>query len=352
MMHERNEKKRATWKKTLLIVICVILALLLLAMLAVVIYIEGMLSRINRVQPGSESTLAPSEWVDETDYIEPDDTTPAIDPSEVTWPSEPEPTIGAEEHIINILLVGQDRRPGQGRQRSDVMLLCTFDKSSNTLTMTSFLRDLYVQIPGYLDNRLNVSYPRGGFALLDETLQINFGVHVDANVEVDFGGFTQIINLLGGVDIELSAAEANYLNLTKEWDPEGLTTPVLSKGLNHLNGAQALSYARIRYLDSDFGRTNRQRKVMTALIEKLRGKNLLELNNLLNQILPLITTDMSNSEITKYVLELFPMLSGCTINTQYIPAQGTYQGVYIRGMAVLLPDIEANRKILSETIGQ
>lgn len=350
-MNEGNAKKNVSWKKVILIVVCVLLALFLLAMLGAVIYIEGKLNRINRVQLGSEETYPATEWVDETDAIEPDNTAPTMDPSEVTWPSEPEPTIGAENHVVNILLVGQDRLPGQGRQRSDVMLLCTFDKSSNTLTMTSFLRDLYVQIPGYLDNRLNVAYPRGGFALLDEALELNFGVHVDANVEVDFGGFTDIINLLGGVDIELTGAEADYLNLIKNWDPEGLTTPVLSKGLNHLNGDQALAYSRIRYLDSDFGRTNRQRKVMSALIEKLRGKNLLELNSLLDQILPLITTDMSNADIAKYVIELFPMLADCTVNTQYIPAKGTYQGVYIRGMAVLLPDIEANRQLLLETIG-
>ena len=175
--------------------------------------------------------------------------------------------------------------------------------------------------------------------MLDECLKQNFGVQVDHNIEVDFSGFEDIIDLVGGVDIELTAAEA------------GKVGGGAKAGMNHLNGEQALNYARIRKLDSDFGRTNRQRKVLTALLAQAKHMSLTQMNNLVNGIIPLITTDMSNGDILGYVMEFFPLLSDLEVTTQYIPAEGTYQGASVRGMSVLIPDMEANRQILRDTIG-
>lgn len=342
-MKNNREGKKGTWKKVLLAILCVFLALILSGMLLVTVYVEGKLGKINRPDH-NEETLS-SEEIDRiengTDEIDPDFTGEVVDPEDVTWASEPGEAIGNNENIVNILFIGQDRRPGEGRARSDSMILCTFNKEKRTLTMTSFLRDMYVQIPGHRENRINASYALGGMDLLNTCLATNFGVHVDGNVEVDFSEFEQIIDAMGGVDIELSQKEANWLNLSG-WH--------LKKGVNHLDGEQALAYSRIRYLDSDFGRTNRQRKVLTALVEKSRNLSLSQINSLLDTLLPLITTDMSNNEITGYVLELFPMLAGCSLVNQHIPADGTYRNAYVRGMAVLIPDLEANRKLLKESL--
>ena len=247
------------------------------------------------------------------------------------------------DDIINIMLIGQDRRPGQGRQRSDSMILCTINLEKKTLTMTSFLRDLYVDIPAwngknYSDNRLNVNYVFGGMEMLDACLELNFGVQVDHNIEVDFSGFEQIVDAMGGVDINLTSAEARWMG-------------GLSAGVNHLNGARALEYARIRKLDSDFGRTNRQRTVLMALLEKAKTMSLTELNNLVNSFMPMITTDMSNNDIVQYVAKIFPVLTELEVTTQHIPAEGTYRNAMIRGMAVLVPDMEANRQLLRDTLG-
>ena len=155
------------------------------------------------------------------------------------------------DHLINILLVGQDRQAGQGRQRSDTMILCSYNPNTNEVSLISFLRDLYVSIPGgYSNNRLNAAYAFGGFPLLYKTLEQNFGVKIDGGVEVDFGGFTELIDLIGGVDIYLTAKEAPYVATS------------CKEGMNHLNGRKALNYARIRKIDSDFGRTNRQRTLI------------------------------------------------------------------------------------------
>lgn len=260
---------------------------------------------------------------------------PELDPSQIQW-TEASTIIGEDHELINILLIGQDAREGETRARSDSMILMTFNKDEGTITMTSFLRDLYVQIPGYQDNRINAAFAFGGMELLNDTLMQNFGVSVDANVSVNFEGFSQIIDILGGVDIELTQQEASVLGL--------------SAGTNHLNGTSALNYARIRKIDSDFGRTARQRKVISALITAFRDASLSQINDLIDEILPLITTDMTNMQIVSYITELFPMLSGSTISSCTIPADGTYSFNTVRGMAVIVADFEANREILKETL--
>ncbi|MDD6145893.1 MAG: LCP family protein [Oscillospiraceae bacterium] len=286
---------------------------------------------LNKIQRADDFSTIPAE----EEFFETDENVKGeeLNPEEVTW--EEQQGLG-DESLINILLVGQDRRPGQGRQRSDTMILCSFNPETNALSMISFLRDLYVQIPGYSDNRLNAAYVFGGFPLLKQSLYVNFGVTVDGCAEVDFDGFREIIDTVGGVDIELTADEAKIVG--------GSATA----GLCHLDGEQALTYARIRYLDSDFGRTNRQRKVILSVIEKMRGKSPSDLLAIVNAVLPLITTDMSNSQIMQYSLKYAPALKGLKVSTHYVPASGCYRNAMIRGMAVLVPDLAKIRTALKE----
>ena len=326
---------------------CGILLLLLLLVASLIMGLaaygyHNVLGKINRVD-GTEETLSQAE----IDAIE-NETDP---PEELAGEleehdgdlDEDADLIETEDHIINILLIGQDRRPGESRARSDSMILCTIDTQEKTMVMTSFLRDLYVDIPDwkgrtYQDNRLNACYAFGGMGMLDLALEKNFGVQVDHNLEVDFSGFEEIIRIFGGVTINLTKAEANYLG------------GGLKEGTNFLNPEQALTYSRIRYLDSDFGRTNRQRNVLTALFNSIKTMNSDQLSQLINKILPMITTDMTNADITGYMVKLIPILPELEITTQHIPASGTYKSCYVRGMAVLVPDLEANRAILRETL--
>ena len=326
-------------------------ALLLAAVLIMALAAYGynnVLGKINRVE-GTEPTLS----AEEIEAIENETDAPGEIPEDVTVldegdvdvtvPAESDEETANPDHIINILLIGQDRRPGEGRTRSDSMILCTINTQKKTLVMTSFLRDLYVDIPdwngrSYKDNRLNSCYAIGGMGMLDAALKNNFGVEVDYNMEVDFGGFEDIIGLFGGVSIYLTKAEANYLG------------GGLKEGTNFLTPQQALTYARIRKIDSDFNRTNRQRKVLTALLSSVKTMNNNQLTKLVNNILPMLTTDMTNSDITNCMVQILPILSELEISTQSIPAAGTYKSCSIRGMAVLVPDLEANRAILRETL--
>lgn len=335
-------------ERTILTVLCVVLGLLLAVLIGATVYAQHLLGRMNYVEPDATvPTLSAEEiaqFENETDPVdlETEFTAPAMDAEDVDFGDGPQQQIGGDD-IVNILLIGQDSSSGS-RARSDTMILCTFNKKANTITLTSFMRDLYLKIPGYKSNRINASYHFGGMQLLNDTLYENFGVEVDGNVEVNFRRFEDVIDILGGVTLELTSAEAAFVN---QFTPGSY----VCAGVNHLTGPQALSYARNRNdVDGDFSRTNRQRKLINALIEEYKNKKVTEMLGILSDILPLITTDMSKSDITAYAVQLFPMLETAEIKTQCIPAADAYRGATIDGMSVLVPDLEKNIEILADSL--
>lgn len=334
-LNKKPKKKLATWKKVLI----VILILLLVFCGSLVAITSAMLGKINRVDPNQDDTEYTGEEF-ETDVDPAGDT---LKPEDVTWPENQSEADKDEDNVVNILLIGQDRRPGQGRQRSDSMMIASINKKAKTVTVTSILRDSYVQIPGHQDNRINAAYAFGGMSLLDETINLNFGIKIDANVEVDFDGFKTIIDTLGGVDIVIKDYEVDYFN---DGDPNGK----FFAGLNHLDGKEALRYARTRYVGrSDFERTQRQRTIITALFNKVKNENPTKILTLINQLFPCLTTDMSNSDIIYYATLVMQMNLN-EIQTYRVPADGNYSSQTIRGMMVLVPDLEACRADLKSII--
>lgn len=325
------------WARIGLIALCSFLSLVLLILIIGTAYVESLLGKIRPPVEGSQPT---------TEYIEPtlpsDFTGVTISPTDVTEPPEFS-TVIAHEDLVHIMLVGQDRRPGENYlTRSDAMILCTINKRTKTITLTSFMRDLYVEIPGRNPDKMNAAYQWGGMSLLRETMMENFGIPVDAFVEVDFNGFMQVVDVLGGVDIHLTQAEADYLNNLHGWN--------LKAGTNHLNGDQALQYSRIRAIGNDFGRTERQRNVINSIIAGCKSMSFFQLNELLNKILPLISTDIDDKTIFNYALELSPMLSGSNIVQQRIPIEGSYEDAWVGSLDVLLPNMEINRQFLVDTL--
>ena len=345
-----NKKKSWNWKRIVLTVLCVFLGLVLAAMVGITVYAEYLLGRLNYVDKDHTLPSLSQEEIDaiqngEGETSDPDSTAPAIDENQIDW-GEVYQTIGGDDNIVNIMLIGQDRRPGEARARSDSMILVTFNKEKKTITMTSFMRDLYLDLPdGYYDDRINVAYYLGGMELLDKTLYENFGVIVDANVEVDFDQFMYIIDLLGGVQIELTESEAKYIN-------RKMGGEYVAPGLETLTGTEALWYARNRSSGgtSDFGRTDRQRTVLMALMEAYKGQNTLDMLGLVDDILPMVTTDLTKSEVIDYVWALYPMLSECEVINQRIPVDGGYYNATIRQMQVLVPHMDVNRQALIDSL--
>lgn len=345
--------------KTALAILCVILALVLVLMIGATVWLEYTLGRIERTDDQLQDTMSPSQFselLNETDPEDPTFTGPDLKDDEVTIPTIPADIIISDEDVVNILLVGQDRRKGQGRQRSDAMILCTINKEKKTLTMTSFMRDLYVQIPGLGGNKMNAAYQWGGMALLSETMILNFGIHVDAFVEVDFSGFTKVVDTLGGVEVTMSQREADYMN-TFYWGA-GIDNSNwnLTAGTHVLTGEQALSFSRIRKVPTingtrdDFGRTERQRAVLNEVLRRCKTMDAGTAYALITDLIPIVKTDISKGEIINYFLTLFPLLAGTKIQTQRIPIDGSYELTWVGSLDVVLPDLEKNRQFLYDTL--
>ena len=306
--------------------LCTLLGIVLVAMLGTTLVFRHYLEQINYTPKNIADTDILSVF------------------SAIPLGNSPEKIGGPGSDLLNILLIGQDAREGEDQARSDSMILCTYRKNTRELVMTSFLRDLYVEIPGHGSNRINAAYSFGGTPLLKQTIEQNFNVAIDGCIEVDFTHFAGIIDQLGGVEIELRQDEADVIN-----QQSGSS---LSEGTQWLDGFQALTYSRIRSLDSDgdFSRTNRQRKVINALVDSLRGIGIKEATSVMGKILPMLTTDLNRGQLLLYAVEILPNLSQIDIQSQRIPADGTFTDKTIDGMSVLVADMDAQRKHLRSTL--
>lgn len=260
-----------------------------------------------------------------------------------------------DKQVFNILLIGYDSRNEDRRGRSDTNILISINQKLEEITMTSIMRDCYVEIPGYGKNRINAAYAYEGGMLLAETIEKNFEIHVDGYVAVNFFVFMDIIDVIGGVDIEVSGEEIEVMNeyiknqnrLLGCREDEDLLN---AEGILHLNGKQTLAYVRVRYVgNSDFDRTQRQRMVLVEVFRKMKEMNLLELNELLNTLLPEVTTDISKKDIL-FLLLKSPFFLRYEMKTLRIPADGTFKESRIDGMEVLEVDLKKNIEFLKREI--
>ncbi len=357
------EKKPLGWKKWILIVLAVLLALLLGAAVLGTLYYNDLLDYVSRAER-QDQELSDQELQDILGFV-PETMADSDSDDDDPWDDYLTAGNGSDKSgkIVNIMLIGQAKREGEESKLSDTMILVTLNKETKTLTLTSFLRDTYVKLPNYKNHncgmqRMNVAYnlgwhwagDLGGMEMLDMLILENFGVKVDHNVEINFGSFKKIVDLMGGVTLDLTEDEAKYLNAAKYSFDTTFTA-----GTNTLGGEAALEYARMRKsnnADNDFNRTARQRKVITVLLKQCMKMSLNEIDGLLKAVLPMVLTDMTDEEITNLMMEFLPLLSGLKIESVQIPAEGTYHGsmVQIGGVdaAVLKCDVEANKKILLE----
>lgn len=259
-----------------------------------------------------------------------------------------------EDGVINILLIGNDSRENVEGSRSDAMILLTISSKTKTIQMTSLLRDIYVDIPEHEGNRLNAAYAFGGPELLLETINENFNVSVNRYMLVDFEAFANLVDGVGGVDLSLTGPELEYVNAyLVEYNmingrPEGTDyMDTSAEGQVHLNGPQALAYSRNRYIGTDFGRTERQRKVLSEVIKKAPGALLKNPAELVDGLLPNLTTNLTKDECFQLSLQAGSFVLW-DLEQGSVPLEGTYQPANIRGMSVLEVDLEKNREYLHE----
>lgn len=332
-------KKR---KKTSNVAVFTLILLVLFAIMVV-----GVMYWERQILPGTltEPHVEPSVNVEAAteSYPQPTEATDTV------MPTLPEAAMNGIQ-TLNVLLIGEDQWNMEEYGRSDSIILCSIDAVSDSVTMVSFLRDIYLDIPGHGSNRINAAYAFGGVELLKETLRENFGVSVDATIEIDFNGYINMIDYLGGVDIILTAQEAEYLNSGAIWTPDYGNTWTLTEGMNRLTGYQTLAYSRIRYLDSDFVRTERQQAVLRELMDKFHNLNWKQMQEAMDCLLDQSKISMTEQELILYTLGFYPVLMNGTVVSQQIPAEGTWRYETVRGMSVIDVDLEANRALLENLL--
>ena len=329
-LEQKAPEKGNTWVKVLVIVLAVILVIGALGAWFVV-------SKMNKIQ---KAQLAENQ-LSEEDLAgllveDPTQETEAV-PTETTEPKPTDPDYGKMGKVINVLLIGQDAREGEESKNSDTVILITVNKETKKITMTSFLRDSYVTLNNVVDSngkshsgstKLTLAYALGyqwggtlgAMQVMDQVITNNFGPVVDHNIEVNMEAFDACINALGGVTITLDKDEAKYMNnYFSKFDAEGRE---FFEGDNLVDGWAAEVYVRTRHAnngDNDYNRTNRQRQLVAQVLEKVKNMSVLELNKLVDQLLPLVATDMTNTDMTKYILEVLPIRPEMTLESIQCP---------------------------------
>lgn len=252
------------------------------------------------------------------------------------------------EKAFNIMLIGVDSREDDFDGRTDSMILVHINPETKKIITTSFLRDIYVDIPGHGGNRLNAAYVNGGPELLFQTISHNFGIEIEDYVTLNFWLVIDIIDDFGGVDIEITAEEIEIMNnymaehnriMNKSEGTDYLSAE--DAGMRHLNGNQALSYARIRYIGTDFARTERQRQIISICIDKLKHMEVKEINALLEKYLPTVQTNLTEQDAMT-LLFMSLGLNDYTKESYVIPMEDTWEYSKIRGMSVIEVDCKKN----------
>lgn len=315
---KKRKKKHHPVRNTILVLLCITIA----AVSCVGFYgyntVNRLLSSFNTDEP-----LKDNEYIDDSELYRDNEQT-------------------------NILLVGVDARESDVSSRSDTMMLLTIDNKNGQIKLTSFLRDSYVQIAGRKKEKLNAAYFRGGIQGLVDTLELNFKVEIPYYMLVDFEIFTTVVDMLGGIEVEVTEKESAYSK--KAPTDRGGYLPLEAGENIHLNGTEALWYSRMRYLDSDFMRTQRQRKVITAIVGKAKLQKPQALLELAETIIPLIKTNITADEMKKLGIDaVLDKAYNYSIVQQQIPADETWSNKTISGVgACLVMDLDENAEILAD----
>lgn len=319
-------------------VLCILLVILLVLTGLAWYYLNSKLDKVSRgdgidyTQPIEDTSILGDDLEIDEKYLDVTRNGGDIEP--------PEGDVNVHKDIDNILLIGTDERDEEfTRSRADSMMILSINSRENTLRLVSLERAIGVSIPDVGDDWLTHVFAYGGPELLLQTVRSYFKVDVSRYVRVNFYVFETAITDIGGVEIDLSEAEAEWLNDIAQEDK-------FEEGLNRFDGPTALQYARIRKLDSDWHRIERQRKVIQAAIDQALTLSLDKIDLLADKLLPMIDTNLTNGEITSLLMEI-PTLAGVQAQQMTLPAEDTYWSQTLdNGRVVVACDFEQNAEIL------
>lgn len=268
------------------------------------------------------------------------------DKVENTYISESE--LVSSGSVKNILLLGVDARVGQNAEetRSDTMMLVSFDTKHHTIKLTSFLRDTWLYVPtlGY-NQRLNAACSSGGYQGVVDAIEYNYKIDIDGYAVVNFEMFKVLVDSLGGVEVDVTEAEAKEVTN----HPGVYGDVVLESGKYKLSGEQALAYCRIRKIDTDFVRTERQRTVMSSILSSAKHSGMFKLLNMAYRSAPYIETDLTKTQIIGLAATAAICITG-DIQQEKVPFEGTWEYASIQGNSVISIDLDANRQKIEDYI--
>lgn len=220
------------------------------------------------------------------------------------------------EGITNILLLGTDGRENESTYRSDCMMILTIDNTHKSIKLTSLARDTYVEIPGEGMGKLNASYFWGKEQLLFKTIKNEFGIEIDKFIQIDFEGLMDVITEIGGVEVDITEKEMEAVNKSVPSTYESYDNPnkgemklIPESGMQTLTGYQAISYCRIRDIDSAIYRDGRQRKVLMGVASKFKNMSISEYPKLISSLLPCVNTNMGSIELLNLGTSAYKILS-------------------------------------------
>jgi LCP family protein required for cell wall assembly len=246
---------------------------------------------------------------------------------------------------VNILLLGSDLRPNDYGFRTDTILLLTLNPNQGKVSLTSFPRDLYVYIPGYTVQRINTAFGFGDFAALTQTFEYNFGVRPDRYVLINFWSFKDVIDNLGGIEVEVAVPFSDQRDGYKEhyYVPAG-TVP--------MDGETALWYVRARYTTNDFDRGRRQAEVLQAMFKKLLT---LDAVARAPQLYEIYRQNVITNLTFEDIAPLLPLAAQVGSDTSHLhrfaigPGQ-VYDWMNVSGSQVLVPVREAVLNVMRQAL--
>ena len=329
-----HEKKKKAAGKRVLKVLAVLVALAVVVAAAGGIYLWSMLGRV--------------QYDEETVPLDDSGVSHVYDPQAYNGTNVTDlPIMGNTDDVTNILLMGVDSASFEGR--SDTNIILSVNSKTGTIKMASLMRDLWVTLPGLDEDndgwddesKLNAAYAYGGTPLHLKMIQQNFHLHIDQYIAVNFEAFPKVIDAMGGVDMELTGDEADRVpaaGSTIRYGGAGYVPMGETDGTYHMDGFQALQYSRIRYLyaDADFSRTSNQRKLISALIQKAKGMNVLQLNDVLSEALPQVRTNMSRTTFMGYSINAFRYANYEVDSSYRVPQDGLWESDNKNGASVLV----------------
>lgn len=250
------------------------------------------------------------------------------------------------DEVYNILLIGSDSREAGDSGRSDAMIILSINEKSKKIILTSLLRDVYLKIPGRKNNRINAAYSYGGATLLIETIEENFKIDIDKYVSIDFYAFIDAVDSIDGINLEITEKDIPIINyyikeINQHYGIDENTDLLTKAGSYSFNGKQTLGFVRNRYNGTDFRRTERQREVIQKVFDKIKGLKLSRIKQLLDKVLPQVTTNLTKKKIVSLLISL-PAYKNYEIEQWNIPMEGSYSFLTIDRMSVIQIDFDKN----------